>query len=121
MVSALCGALLGPVALRLAGVRDRRAVGLVLGCASHGVGTARAFEIGSVTIHDRSAIFGDARPCNLYRIQRVARRESRHCTRRIRLENGLNTPHRLPTRGIDCCTRVHTRPDSHRYHGLVRQ
>jgi putative effector of murein hydrolase len=45
MVSALSGALLGPVVLHLAGVRDRRAVGLALGCASHGVGTARAFEI----------------------------------------------------------------------------
>ena len=30
-----------------AGVRDHRAVGLALGCASHGVGTARAFEIDS--------------------------------------------------------------------------
>ena len=46
MVSALSGALLGPVVLRLAGVvRDLRAFGLALGCASHGVGTARAFEI----------------------------------------------------------------------------
>ncbi|MBV8482034.1 MAG: LrgB family protein [Verrucomicrobia bacterium] len=45
MISALSGAVLGPVVLHLAGVRDRRAVGLALGCASHGVGTARAFEI----------------------------------------------------------------------------
>jgi putative effector of murein hydrolase len=45
MVSALSGALLGPAVLHLAGVRDRRAVGLALGCASHGVGAARAFEI----------------------------------------------------------------------------
>jgi putative effector of murein hydrolase len=45
MISALSGAVLGPVVLRLTGVRDRRAVGLALGCASHGVGTARAFEI----------------------------------------------------------------------------
>jgi hypothetical protein len=77
-----------------------------------------------VTIRDRSAILGDARPCNLCRIQRAARRESRRCTRRIRLENGLNTPRRSPTRGIPpgihCDTRVHTRPDSHRYHGPVR-
>ena len=49
MVSALSGALLGPVVLRLAGVRDLRAVGLALGCASHGVGTARAFEINPTT------------------------------------------------------------------------
>jgi putative effector of murein hydrolase len=45
MVSALSGALLGPAVLHLAGVRDRRAVGSALGCASHGVGAARAFEI----------------------------------------------------------------------------
>jgi putative effector of murein hydrolase len=47
MISALSGAVLGPVVLNWAGVRDRRAVGLALGCASHGVGTARAFEIDS--------------------------------------------------------------------------
>jgi len=47
MISALSGAVLGPVVLHLTGVRDRRAVGLALGCASHGVGTARAFEIDS--------------------------------------------------------------------------
>jgi putative effector of murein hydrolase len=45
MISALSGAVLGPVVLQLTGVRDRRAMGLALGCASHGVGTARAFEI----------------------------------------------------------------------------
>jgi putative effector of murein hydrolase len=47
MISALSGAVLGPVVLNWARVRDRRAVGLALGCASHGVGTARAFEIDS--------------------------------------------------------------------------
>jgi putative effector of murein hydrolase len=47
MISALSGAVLGPVVLHLTGVRDRRAVGLALGCGSHGVGTARAFEIDS--------------------------------------------------------------------------
>ena len=47
MISALSGAVLGPVVLQLTGVRDRRAVGLALGCASHGVGTARAFELDS--------------------------------------------------------------------------
>jgi putative effector of murein hydrolase len=45
MVSALSGAVLGPLVLRRFGVRDHRAVGLALGCASHGVGTARAFEL----------------------------------------------------------------------------
>jgi putative effector of murein hydrolase len=47
MISALSGAVLGPMVLRLAGVRDRRAIALALGCASIGVGTARAFEIDS--------------------------------------------------------------------------
>jgi putative effector of murein hydrolase len=49
MVSALSGAVLGPLLLQLASVSDRRVVGLALGCASHGVGTARAFEIDSTT------------------------------------------------------------------------
>jgi hypothetical protein len=77
-----------------------------------------------VTIRDRSAILGDAPPCNLYRILHAVRRESRHCRRRIRLENDLSTPLRPPTRGIrpgiHCCIRVHNRPDSHRDHGLER-
>jgi hypothetical protein len=76
------------------------------------------------TIRYRSAILGDALPGNLYRIQHAARRESRRCTRRIRLENGLNTPLRSPPRGtrpgIHCCTRVHTQPDIRRDHALVR-
>ncbi|MGA8655889.1 MAG: LrgB family protein [Chthoniobacterales bacterium] len=45
MFSALSGAVLGPLVLHWFGVRDRRAIGLALGCASHGVGTARAFEL----------------------------------------------------------------------------
>jgi putative effector of murein hydrolase len=45
MTSALYGAVLGPVVLRLAGVRDHRAVGLALGCSSGGIGAARAFQI----------------------------------------------------------------------------
>ena len=47
MISALSGAVFGPLVLQLTGVRDRRAVGLALGCASIAVGTARAFEIDS--------------------------------------------------------------------------
>jgi putative effector of murein hydrolase len=47
MISALSGAVFGPLVLQLTGVRDRRAVGLALGCTSIGVGTARAFEIDS--------------------------------------------------------------------------
>ena len=45
MVSALPGSVLGPMVLRLAGVPDRRAIGLALGCASIGVGATRAFAI----------------------------------------------------------------------------
>ncbi len=47
MISALSGAVLGPLVLQLTGVRDRRAVGLALGCTSIGVGTARVLEIDS--------------------------------------------------------------------------
>jgi hypothetical protein len=47
MILALSGAVFGPLILQLTGVRDRRAVGLALGCASIAVGTARAFEIDS--------------------------------------------------------------------------
>ncbi|MFY9988497.1 MAG: LrgB family protein [Chthoniobacterales bacterium] len=45
MISPLSGAVLGPLVLRIAGVRDHRAVGLALGCTSIGMGVARAFEI----------------------------------------------------------------------------
>ena len=48
MISALSGAVFGPLVLQLTGVRDHRAIGLALGCASTGVGTARAFEIDPV-------------------------------------------------------------------------
>jgi putative effector of murein hydrolase len=47
MTSGLFGMLLGPSLLALAGLRgDSAVVGAALGCASHGLGTARAFEIG---------------------------------------------------------------------------
>ncbi len=46
MFAALLGATIGPWVLARAGVRDPRAVGLALGCGSHAVGTARAFELG---------------------------------------------------------------------------
>lgn len=40
--SGIVGAALGPLVLDLAGVRDRRARGLAMGTAAHGIGTARA-------------------------------------------------------------------------------
>jgi putative effector of murein hydrolase len=46
MFSAVLGAAIGPWVLQRAGIRDPRAVGLALGCGSHAVGTARAFELG---------------------------------------------------------------------------
>ena len=46
MFAAVLGAAIGPWVLHRAGVVDPRAVGLALGCGSHTVGTARAFELG---------------------------------------------------------------------------
>lgn len=46
MFAAVLGAAIGPWVLHRARIRDPRAVGLALGCGSHAVGTARAFELG---------------------------------------------------------------------------
>jgi putative effector of murein hydrolase len=47
MTSGLFGMVIGPVLLALGGLQgDRPEIGAALGCASHGLGTARAFEIG---------------------------------------------------------------------------
>lgn len=46
MFAGLLGAILGPWVLKMGRVRDPRAVGLALGCTSHGVGTARSLELG---------------------------------------------------------------------------
>jgi putative effector of murein hydrolase len=46
MFAAVLGAAIGPWVLQRAGIIDPRAVGLALGCGSHAVGTARAFELG---------------------------------------------------------------------------
>jgi putative effector of murein hydrolase len=46
MFAGIMGAVLGPWVLSLAKVKDPRAVGLALGCTSHGIGTARALELG---------------------------------------------------------------------------
>ena len=48
MFAGILGAVLGPGVLRVARVVDPKAIGLALGCGSHGVGTARAIEIGEV-------------------------------------------------------------------------
>ena len=47
MTSGLFGMLIGPAVLALGGLRgDRPEVGAALGCAAHGLGTARAYELG---------------------------------------------------------------------------
>jgi predicted murein hydrolase (TIGR00659 family) len=48
IMTGIVGGVLGPAAAGLIGVRDPRAVGLAMGIASHGIGTARAFQIGEV-------------------------------------------------------------------------
>ncbi|MFW5680322.1 MAG: LrgB family protein [Pseudomonadota bacterium] len=48
ILSGIVGAALGPLALRLAGIRDPRAQGLAYGVAAHGLGTARALQTSQV-------------------------------------------------------------------------
>ena len=45
LIAGMLGATVGPAALRALQVRDERALGLALGCTSHGIGVARAMEI----------------------------------------------------------------------------
>lgn len=59
MTSGLVGMLAGPALLALSGLRgDLPQVGAALGCASHGLGTARAFEIGQTAGAFASASMG---------------------------------------------------------------
>jgi predicted murein hydrolase (TIGR00659 family) len=46
ILTGIVGAILGPWVLRRAGVRDETAAGFAMGVASHGIGTARAFQLG---------------------------------------------------------------------------
>jgi putative effector of murein hydrolase len=48
MVAGIMGAIAAPAVLQWGRVRDPRAVGLAMGTTSHGVGTARAVELGEV-------------------------------------------------------------------------
>lgn len=48
ILSGILGAIAGPGLLKLVGVRDDRAVGVAMGTASHGIGTARALLSGEV-------------------------------------------------------------------------
>ncbi len=45
IMTGITGAVLGPIISRLARVNDPRVIGLTMGIASHGIGTARAFQI----------------------------------------------------------------------------
>ena len=45
IMTGITGAVLGPIIARLARIDDPRAVGLAMGIASHGIGTARALQI----------------------------------------------------------------------------
>jgi putative effector of murein hydrolase len=48
MFASILGGSLGPLFLRWFGVTDSHAIGLALGSTSHGVGTARAYELGPI-------------------------------------------------------------------------
>lgn len=46
--SGIFGSIVGPSFLRMIGVKDKGAVGLAMGAASHGIGTGRAMELGEI-------------------------------------------------------------------------
>ncbi|MBV9653268.1 MAG: LrgB family protein [Acetobacteraceae bacterium] len=48
ILTGIVGAVGGPAAARLVGVRDERALGLAMGIGSHGIGTARALRISEI-------------------------------------------------------------------------
>lgn len=48
ILTGITGAMTATGLLRLAGIRDARASGLAIGIASHGIGTARAFQVSEV-------------------------------------------------------------------------
>lgn len=48
ILTGILGAVLGPWVLNALGIKDWRARGLAMGTASHGIGTARAFQVNAV-------------------------------------------------------------------------
>jgi predicted murein hydrolase (TIGR00659 family) len=48
ILTGILGAMLGPLVLDLAGIRDWKARGFAMGTASHGIGTARALQVNEV-------------------------------------------------------------------------
>ncbi len=45
IITGILGAMFGPELLRFIGIRNKIAIGLAIGTASHGIGTSRAFEL----------------------------------------------------------------------------
>lgn len=48
ILTGFIGALIGPFVIKLLGIKDPVAKGLAMGCSSHGLGTARAIELGAI-------------------------------------------------------------------------
>lgn len=48
IATGVLGAVIGPAFLKITGVKNKIAIGLAIGSASHGIGTARAFEEGEL-------------------------------------------------------------------------
>ncbi|KAA0257028.1 CidB/LrgB family autolysis modulator [Deferribacter autotrophicus] len=48
IATGVLGAVIGPAFLKLTGIKNKIAIGLAIGSASHGIGTARAFEEGEL-------------------------------------------------------------------------
>lgn len=46
IATGIIGAIIGPPLLLILGIKSKRALGLAMGAAGHGIGTARAFEAG---------------------------------------------------------------------------
>lgn len=49
ILTGILGAMMGSGLLKLLRIRDQRAVGLAMGVASHGIGTARALQLGELS------------------------------------------------------------------------
>ncbi|UOD34638.1 LrgB family protein [Deferribacteraceae bacterium V6Fe1] len=48
IATGVLGAVIGPAFLKITGIKNKVAIGLAIGSASHGIGTARAFEEGEL-------------------------------------------------------------------------
>ena len=48
IMTGIVGAVFGPMVTKIVGVQDPRAIGLAMGIASHGIGTARALQMSEV-------------------------------------------------------------------------